>query len=410
MVRGPYIRIAGQLEVQVSALTGAGSIGNYNMHAVARIVHKDRVYEVPIMTGNAMKHWHAYYTAQVYQSLGGQKLNEFCKKGIGLRGYTADSSLTSPREAGSESQAIEDLCNDLHGFLLPRGGRAAGEEEEEEERKSVKKRKRGEEAREVPVKRDSLIKFSFIIPVLDERNLEIVSKFAVTHNRVDPRPIEETQMMVFKQEYATASYGFNSSLDLAYVCKPIYEEVSAESMSLQKGSQKRFPQQEVSTMYCDVNEVARRVRSAILAFINLLLAPGAKQARALPIIKVKELFAVVANKPIPSVISGAYSDYMEKSLRILADYYKALSASGSKDDALELKIYCYSESAEKCSNLHDEWQNIIKTSEKTGEFSKMYQQKSAEGECRGETFKVCTSFSSLIKELADDSVKYVDSK
>ncbi len=383
MVQGPYIRIAGQLEVQVSALTGAGNIGNYNTHAIARIVHGDRVYEVPVMTGNAMKHWHAYYTAQVYQSLGGQKLNEFCKKGIGLRGYTVNSNLTNPQEANSESEAIEDLCNDLHGFLIPREAR--------------------------PAKRDSLVKFSFVIPLLDEKNLEIASKFAVTHNRVDPRPIEKTQMMVFKQEYATALYGLNSSLDLAYVCKPIYEEVSAESKS-EKKSQKRSPQQEVSTMCCDVNEVAHRVRSAILAFINLLLAPGAKQARALPIIKVKELFAVLANKPIPSVISGAYPDYMEKSLKILADYYKALSASGNKDNTLKLKIYCYSENAEKCSNLYNEWQNIIKTPEKVGEPSKMYQQRSAEEEHEGTIFKVYTSFSNLIRELADDSVEYVGSR
>lgn len=333
MLKGPYVKITGVVEVEVSALTGAGNIGNYNMHATARIVHGDKVYEVPVMTGNALKHWHAYYMAQVYRSLGGSNLNEFCEKGIGLRGYTVESKLNNPTPAGSELDAIKDLCNDVHGFLIP----------------------------ERQIRRDSLVRFSFAIPVLNDVNLQIASKFAITHNRVDPRSpavvgektegksetrnerkTEEkakareergTEMMIFKQEYSSALYGLSASFDLTYICEPMYS--NGQSM-------------------CNGEEKPRRVKSAILALIPLLIGAASKQARALPVMRPRDLLAVLADKPIPNLVNGAYPDYVKKSVQIVLNYCKGLgicqevdSRAGQKTSEAEAKstiqIYCYSE-------------------------------------------------------------------
>ncbi len=86
MTYPPYVKVAGRFTVEVSALTGSGNIGNYNQVATAKIVVPDgntyRVYDgVPIITGNALKHWHAVYLAQEYVKLGGSLLNILCKHG-----------------------------------------------------------------------------------------------------------------------------------------------------------------------------------------------------------------------------------------------------------------------------------------------------------------------------------------
>ncbi len=301
----------------ISVLTGSDIIGNYNTHAIARIGIKVngsfREYEVPVLTGNSLKHWHSVYLAEVYKTLGGKDLNELCDRGVGLRGHRVDtklSTLTKDTFASKESEAIMDLCNDIHGFLIP--GR---------------------------VKRDSLVKFSFAAPVFVADVLEATSRYAETHNRVSPmtlggggqtseeevkneeakkeggqaREKEEVKMMIFKQEYSSSPlYGFNISLNLSYVCKPIYESSSDK--------------------ICDEEEVKRRKKAAILSILSLLNGFGSKQARALPITEVKELLAVVSKHPIPNVVHGSYEDYVSKSLDIIRAY--ALTNA-------EIHVLCY---------------------------------------------------------------------
>ncbi|MGC8987903.1 type I-A CRISPR-associated protein Cas7/Csa2 [Infirmifilum sp.] len=299
-----YIRVTGRFIAQVGALTGSDVIGNYNTHAVARVVVQRgiefRTYEVPVITGNALKHWHSVYLADVYTALGGQAANEFCKKGVGMRGYTKDSTLANAKAANSEAEAIEDLCNDIHGFLVPRK----------------------------QLKRDSLVKFSFGVPVLEESILEYVSRFSVTQNRVVPaipgkkksQESEKSQpeMMVFKQEYSSAPlYGFAVSMNLAYVMTPMYETVSNESG--------QFPIE---------SEVKLRKKAAITALLYMFTGVGSKQARALPLMDVKELIIAVSDKPLPNLVHGSYPDYAVKSMEILKAYKFLMN-----DD--KLKVVCY---------------------------------------------------------------------
>ena len=316
-----YVRVSGRFVAQLSVLTGSDNIGNYNTHAIGRIVVGTgsgfKAHEVPVLTGNAMKHWHAVYLARAYESLGGTMINELCRAGLGLRGYKKDATLSNLDYADSETEAIKDVCNDLHGFLI------AVKKEKKQTNRSKKTENEEEQTEEetkkgVQIKRDSLIKFSFAAPVLDTNVLEFVSRFSVVHNRVDPvtqrqqgkkqsqdqQAEQKTQQMIFKQEYSTSPlYGFNVVMDLAYVCKPMYESSSVK--------------------ICDDNEVLRRKEAAILALLYMFTGVGSKQARALPVSEVVELMAAVSDSPIPNLVHGSYMDYAEKSLDLLKAYAKS---------------------------------------------------------------------------------------
>ncbi|PSN83056.1 type I-A CRISPR-associated protein Cas7/Csa2 [Candidatus Marsarchaeota G2 archaeon ECH_B_SAG-F08] len=301
-----FIKISGRFQAQVSTLTGSGSIGNYNTHALAQVVQNGKVYEVPVLTGNSFKHWHSYYLASVYQDMGGTMLNDLSKAGIGLRGYTVDSTFSNLIPPNSESEAILDLCNDIHGFLIPN----------------------------TQIKRDSLVKFSFAIPILDDVNLETASRFAVTHNRVVPPNVKEagqgSQMMVFKQEYSTASYGFSVSVNLAWVLKPLFEE-EEKLLEAYKGYLEKEKNEIEKEL---INEKKLRIKSAVLALLNLISGFGSKQARALPIERIEEIIVVISNRQIPNAVNGAYPDYFNKSI----DQIKAftLNVRNTSTD-----VYCY---------------------------------------------------------------------
>lgn len=289
-----FVRFAARVVVNVAALSGLGEVGNYNQVAVAKVLHDGSAYEVPVMTGNALKHWHAVYAAEEYVRMGGKYANDLCKLGIGVRGYKHDSTLDNLQLASNECEAIMDFCNDLHGFLIAAEGRST--------------------------KRDSLVKASFMVPVLEAKNLEAVSKFAVQHNRVAPeqvrRAIKEGEaMMLFKQEYASGLYGFYVRLDLDKVLTPMFETCSNKSEGAGKIKKD--------------DEIKLRRRATVAALLKLLTGAGSKQARALPVVDVKEVLAAVSTRPIPNLIHPAYPDYCKKSMDVL-NAYKAFDGGNIK--------------------------------------------------------------------------------
>ncbi|MFZ8808627.1 MAG: type I-A CRISPR-associated protein Cas7/Csa2 [Pyrobaculum sp.] len=301
-VAGPYFRVAGRFRVNAAVLTGAGTMGNYNMHATVRVVAEGGVYEVPALTGNALKHWHSVHAAEQYQALGGSNLNEYCMKGVGLRGKRLDGG-----DATNECEAIADFCNDLHGFLIP----------------------------DKQIKRDSLVKFAFAVPVLTREELERSQKFAVTHNRVDPfQSSKETEMMVFKQEYSSARYGFSAALDLGLVLTPLYSDCDKNKPPVYKNKNA---------------EKALRMRAAVLGLFSALGGGvGARAARALPIAHLDEVVVAVSKFPIPALVHGSYPDYVERSLDVLSAFAKIhgngqthSGAGGSNPASGAITVVCY---------------------------------------------------------------------
>lgn len=319
---GPYIRVAGRVEVNLSALTGSGATGNYNSIATAHVYCCGKIREVPVLTGNTLKHWHAYYTAQAYKSMGGSCMNELCEKGIGLRGYRLGSKASPGNRiwAGSELEAIQDLCNDLHGFLQAEqsGGQPKGKS----------------------MRRDSLVRVAFAVPVFEDNIIDAIAaaKKPVTHNRVDPwASASQTEMMVFKSEYASAPYGISLSMDLAYILHPLYGSCS-----------------DSCGVPCSANlseERLRRAKASVAALLPLLMGSGSKQARALPIAKPLELVVAISNIPIPNIVHGAYPDYVKKSIDILRAYLAAINSSGKR---AEIKLLCMSQAKDLCSGGNED--------------------------------------------------------
>lgn len=278
-----YLRVTGRAIVNVHSANAEGAVGNYTglskMFIVRRTQNGYEVSEDAVISGNMVKHWHAVRMVELLKEMGYKSLCESCSRFVMYR---------STMDLDSEYEFIEKCAiEDVHGFLQA----------------------------ERTIRRESVVKFSFLVPVEDLRS----EYQAITHNRVfvDERgaiPREQQAMMVMKREYASGVYGFLAALDLAYVGRPLANPSQALSL----------------------NERKIRAKAAVQALADLLTGRfGAASSRALPIFKVVELIAAVSDKPLPNLIHGFYRDYAEESARILA----------SLKDARRMRVYAYGDAA-----------------------------------------------------------------
>ena len=260
-----YLRVTGRALVNVHSANAEGAVGNYMALSKMFIARRtDSGYEIteePVISGNMLKHWHAVAMVEILKSWGYTALCENCKRHVMYR-----STLELKDEFDFlKACAIEDI----HGFLQT----------------------------DNQIRRESLVKFSFLIPVEDQR----AEYSSVTFNRVfvDEKgsiPKEQQAMMVMKREHASGIYGFLCSMDLGFA-----------GVSLANPS-KRLPPEDSKI----------RVKAAVAALNDLLSGRfGAAQARALPIIKVVELIGIASRKPIPNAVHGFYKDYAEETARII---------------------------------------------------------------------------------------------
>ena len=256
-----YVRISGRVIINVHSANCEGAVGNYislsKMYLVKRVPKESGydydIVEENVISGNMFKHWHAIETIDILNSMNYDKLCEMCKRKVMYR-----STLNLP----SEIEYIKKCAiEDLHGFLDTTSN----------------------------VRRESIVKFSFLIPIE-----EGVNRYAaVTMNRVavtKEGKIDEEAMMIFKREHASGIYGFSCILDLYYVGRAISDP----------------------SKVIDNNERKIRAKAAILALSNILSGRfGAASARSLPIIRTYELICVVSKKPIPNLTHGYYFDYID---------------------------------------------------------------------------------------------------
>jgi len=268
-----YVRLSGRVRVNAASLNAQGTVGNVielaRAHILLKINGNYELVEVPVVTGNSLKHWHFVHFISAYRGLGGKLLCEYCNRLIGYR---------SPKREGESEKYFIEKCagDDVHGFLQPENN----------------------------VRRESLVKISFLLPV---EGLE--ARFdTVTHNRVvvsEEGRIErrERDMMLFKRQYASAIYGFSIALDLGYVGKLLYDGKHA--------------------LVVDEEEAKRRGKAALLALLPLLAGEvGASRSRAQPAWRVEEVIAAWASKPLPPLVHGHYRDYVEQSVRTLVTFSK----------------------------------------------------------------------------------------
>ena len=279
-----FVKGSFRVILNVHSLNTEGAVGNYNPLVKVYVIRRTEggfdLAEVNAISGNMLKHWHAKHVAELAKTVN-EKLCEDCRRGVFYR------TRLETKATSEENMIKECVLDDLHGFLCAR----------------------------TTVRRESLIKVSFAIPV-EEHSYEVVP---VTHNRVvidEKGKIAKEGMMPFKNEYASGVYAFAISMELKYVgiplanpIKPVIEEES----------------------------IRQRRILAVQALANMLLGEtGAKLSRALPISKPIEAFIVVSEKPIPAPVHAYYTDYAIESLKM----YEGLVDGGllGKED-FEIHLY-----------------------------------------------------------------------
>jgi len=313
-----FIRISGRALINIHTANAEGAIGNYislsKMYILRRLSDgKIDYFEEPVISGNMIKHWHAIETINLLLSMGYDKICEYCRRYIMYR---------SPLSFTDEFDYIKNCAiEDLHGFL----------------------------STETNIKRESIVKFSFMIPVED-----VPSKYAaITHNRVGATKegkIDEDIMMVYKREYASGLYGFSSILDLEYVGKS----------------------QSDPTKVLPIKDRRIRAKASITALANVFSGTfGACRARAIPVVKTIELIALISKKPIPNLVHGYYMDYLrDNALRIISmeeteivsnDDYKVFIVGENPSDIFKevgvKAIFCRDlvEALNKIAEVADTW-------------------------------------------------------
>ena len=267
-----YIRGTFRVILNVQRLNMEGSVGNYStLTRVSLIGRREGHWEVTEavgVSGNMLKHFHAKHMVNLLLSWGKNDLCDDCKRGVFYR--------TRAKIKSEEEMVKKCAIDDLHGFL----------------------------ATENQIRRESLIKFSFAVPV--EENL--FSTTTVTHNRViyDERgKIEkEKAMMVYKSEYASGLYGFAVSMDLEFIGVPLANPYSSNGLN----------------RVINDDQYKDRVKAAIQALSLLLQGEmGAKMSNSLPVTKVHEALVVTSKKPVPMPVNAYYMDYLESSIELYRD-------------------------------------------------------------------------------------------
>lgn len=295
-----FVRFAGRLLINVASLNAQGGAGtNYVEITKVPVVLRSGdgklvVEEVPAISGNMMKHFHFVNFVDLLKESqhNNKKLSEDDLRYVAYRFREKKSSEKNIKDEEADLKDESDILAklavaDIHGYLAPA----------------------------TQNRRESLIKFSFVIPC-EETIREAFDVAAVTQNRVvldekgniEGGGTEEGKaMMVFKRQYASALYGFASTFDAYYVGRPLSNP---------------------SKIAVENDERKERGKLAVLAYINLLGGRfGANTSRGLPALDVDELIAVVSEKPVPMAKHGFYSDYIDETIRIVKDYAETFNVN-----------------------------------------------------------------------------------
>ncbi|MCR8453605.1 MAG: DevR family CRISPR-associated autoregulator [Crenarchaeota archaeon] len=276
------------------------------------------VNEAVAVSGVMLKHWHAVYLVRRAEELG-VNLCPLCRRGEFIRVPPPDAVkkewLHTDEETykkyvnclkGTEEDLIK-LCvgEDAHGFLRTKP----------------------------PLRRESLIKFSWLLPISLE-GIEVPPFRVVQHTRnirEVPKDEELRKMqMPYPRSYADGIYGFTSLCDL---------ELVGIAFTCRKQA-------------IDDNEKKRRQRAILEAFIPMLTgAFGASLARSLPAAKPLEVVAIVSKEAkigFPAPVHPMYEDYFQLNERLFRSFAKEFNVDllicaygvgqPKKEDKMEIKI------------------------------------------------------------------------
>jgi len=312
------VYISARVKLQLHSLNAAGAVGNYTKLQEGYVIHNGEVIPVPIITGNALKNWHARKMSIHYVTkLGGNRIHE--RHFTDMWRATRDM-IKNKNDPENDIVSNCAIC-DVHGYLIAEP--------------------------DVQSKRHSLIEFSFAVPTEDFIGERI--KFVVTHNRVvsmlqkrekqaeeeeekaeEKRQEKEAGMMIFKREYGTAIYAWDAVLDVAQIGRSQYRVAKVNNNIVWLGEE----------IISDKNELNCRIKATILAFDAPLTGDlGANTARALPISRPVELVAIVTNSPVPRPLHPYYSNWKDdlgQLLEVFSERVEKVFVFGiSKDELLK---------------------------------------------------------------------------
>ena len=244
--------------------------------------------EAVAISGLMVKRWHFANMVEL-----GDK-DDFCRLCRNLE------AIRIPSEKGGTARSEIDIIEgcageDIHGFLRA----------------------------DPMLRRESLIKFSWMLPLLNDDIIEtfgLPTPFRVVQHTRNIREITDkaaNRMNVSKEElrgwqmpyprsYAAGLYGFVSLLDLEHVGYSFTDQ---------------------STIQDESKRMNRR-RIAVQAYIPLITgACGASLARALPVADILEIITVLSNKPIPAPIHPLYPDYVEENTKLYQSVSEAMHSN-----------------------------------------------------------------------------------
>jgi CRISPR-associated protein Cas7/Csa2 subtype I-A len=302
-----------QFALTVKLLVNMHDLNNERAEEIRRIpliyMTKDGfklIEEAVAVSGVMLKHWHAAYLSERAKSLG-IKLCPLCERGEAIRLPPADAlteewlKVSKDRfneykeTIGKNEEEIIKMCigEDVHGFL-----RTAG----------------------TILRRESLIKFSWLLPVYCPIEDMLTQFRVVQHTRnireVPKKPEALAQMqMPYPRSYADGIYGFTSVANLGNI---------GVSFSSRK---------EVLSE----NEKKKRIRAVIEAFVPMLTgACGASLARALPAAKPLEAIVIVSKEAkisFPAPVHPMYEEYFELNKGIFESFSKVFN--------VDVRMYAY---------------------------------------------------------------------
>ncbi|MCC6019201.1 MAG: DevR family CRISPR-associated autoregulator [Candidatus Verstraetearchaeota archaeon] len=278
------------------------------------------VEEAVAVSGVMLKHWHAAYLSERAKSLG-INLCPLCKRGEAIRLPPMDI-LTRHKEEGSAEVQEEEFKKELQKKskkeeevieVIKEWLKAKEEKEIEKIKKYVKIIREGDEDAVIkecigedvhgflrtrpPLRRESLIKFSWLLPIYIG---DMPTPFRVVQHTRNIREIPKELPGEFKQmqmpyprSYADGIFGFTSVANLDNV-----------GVSFSNGKN-----------VLDDEDKKKRVRALIEAFIPMLTgACGASLARALPAAKPLEVTVIVSKEAkisFPAPVHPIYEEYFD---------------------------------------------------------------------------------------------------
>jgi CRISPR-associated protein Cst2 len=290
------------------------------------------VEEAVAVSGVMLKHWHTAYLSERAKSLG-INLCPLCKRGEAIRLPPVDI-LTRHKEEGSaevQEESKKENQKDSKKEVIQEWLKV----EEKEFNEYVKIIRDGNEDDIIkmcvgedvhgflrtrpPLRRESLIKFSWLLPIYIG---DMPTPFRVVQHTRNIREIPEELPEEFKQmqmpyprSYADGIFGFTSVANLDNI-----------GVSFSSGKN-----------VLDDENKKKRVRALIEAFIPMLTgACGASLARALPAAKPLEVTVIVSKEAkvsFPAPVHPMYEEYF--------DLNKGIFESFSKVFNVDVTMYAY---------------------------------------------------------------------